>query len=106
MSLKSAVLSTNPTSYWPLDDASGNMHDECGLREGVPSGVNLSAVPFGAVRMPYFDGQLGHAITIQDHERYSHQWANALTVACWIGPVRTRFPAHPGHSYGHNFLMQ
>lgn len=64
MTLRSTILQTEPTSYWPLDDE----------------------VPFGAARMPHFDGRLGQGITIPNDERYSHAYANALSVACWIAP--------------------
>lgn len=90
MSLKQTIMGTAPTSYWPLDEAAGsaNFRDERGLHDGVPSasGVELAAVPFGAARMPRFDGELGSAITIPDDALYSHAHANALTVACWVNP--------------------
>ena len=45
MPLKSTVLGTNPTSYWPLDDArgSGVIRDECGLHDGW-AGIRTKAV--------------------------------------------------------------
>ena len=55
MSLKSTILDTDPTSYWPLDDAvdSDRIHDECGRHDGEPFGADLAEVPFGAARMPH-----------------------------------------------------
>ena len=93
MSLKSAVLGTSPTSYWPLDDAVGSaqMHDERDRHHGEPAGADLAEVPFGAARMPHFDGRLGKVITIADDELYSHEHANALTVACWVAPSALDF---------------
>jgi hypothetical protein len=93
MTLKSTILHTEPTSYWPLDDAVGSswMHDECGRHSGEPFGVDLGEVPFGPARMPRFGGRLGQFITIPYDERYSHAYANALTVACWIAPSSLDF---------------
>ncbi len=98
VSLKSVILGTSPTSYWPLDDAIGSaaMHDECGRHDGQPVGVKLAATPFGATRMPHFDGQLGSVITIPDDDRYSHTFANALSVACWVAPSVLDFPHTQG----------
>ena len=93
MTLNSTILDTSPTSYWPLDDALGSalLHDECGLHDGEPAGVDLAEVPFGAARMPHFDSRLGNGITIPDDERYSQPYANALTVACWVAPSALDF---------------
>ena len=34
MSVKDAILNTQPTSYWPLDDLNGlSCHDEMGLHD-------------------------------------------------------------------------
>jgi hypothetical protein len=58
---KDAILTTQPTSYWPLDDPSGasSCHDQMGLHDAsVPSvGVKLSVLPFGASQAPFFDGR-------------------------------------------------
>ena len=36
MTVKTAILATQPTSYWPLDDAAGtSCHDEIGLHDAV-----------------------------------------------------------------------
>jgi hypothetical protein len=93
MSLKSTILDTDPTSYWPLDDAvdSDRIHDECGRHYGEPFGADLGEVPFGAARMPHFDGRLGKVITIPDDEQYSQDYSNALTVACWVAPSALDF---------------
>jgi hypothetical protein len=93
MTLKSAILETKPTSYWPLDDAVGSnlLHDECGLHDGLPCGVDLAEVSFGTTRMPHFDGQLGSKICISNDERYSQEYANAITVACWVSPSALNF---------------
>ncbi len=93
MTLKSTILDTDPTSYWPLDDAVGSsrIHDACGRHEGEPFGADLAEVPFGPARMPHFDGRLGKVITIPNDERYSHDYANALTVACWMAPSALDF---------------
>ena len=100
MSLKSAVLATSPTSYWPLDDAasSNRLHDECGLHDGLPVGPELATMPFGASRMPKFSGRLGISIVIPDDERYAHTYANALTVACWLAPSKLDFEHTDGQT--------
>ena len=90
MAVKTAILATLPTSYWPLDDAAGSScHDEMGLHDAsVPSaGVTLAAIPFGAVRTTFFDGALGSYLTIDSDPQYSQPFANALTVAAWICPL-------------------
>jgi hypothetical protein len=90
MSVKDAILSTQPTSYWPLDDLSGLLcHDEMGLHDAaVPTrGVTLAVIPFGAAQAPYFDGALGSVLTIDDDPHYSQPRANALTVAAWVCPL-------------------
>ena len=54
MSVNDAILATQPTSYWPLDDLSGSSscHDEMGLHDAsLPSaGVTLSVLPSGRRR--------------------------------------------------------
>ena len=99
MSIKDAILNSVPVSYWPLDDSSSaaSVHDETGLHAGtVSGGVNLASMPFGPAKAPFFDGQLGSSITIPDDDRYSHPYANALTVACWICPMTLIFPHTDG----------
>jgi hypothetical protein len=69
MSVQEAILTTQPTSYWPLDDLDGpSCQDEMGLHNAsVPTqGVTLAVIPFGAARVPYFDGALGSVLTIDD----------------------------------------
>jgi hypothetical protein len=90
MSLKTAILDTSPTSYWPLDDAVGDScHDETGLHDATLSsaGVKLAALPFGDASAPYFDGNIGNVLTVTDDERYSQPYAKALTLAAWICPL-------------------
>lgn len=89
MGIKEAILATTPTSYWPLDDASGTAcHDERGLHEAsLSGGVKLAVVPFGQASAPYFDGEIGSNLTIVDDERYSQPHANALSLAAWICPL-------------------
>ncbi|MBV8095118.1 MAG: hypothetical protein JO110_18200 [Acetobacteraceae bacterium] len=92
MSVKDAILSTQPTSYWPLDDATGPCHDELGLHSAVmptQGGVTLAVIPFGPgpAQAPYFDGELGSVLTIGDDPRYSQPYKNALTVAAWVCPL-------------------
>jgi Concanavalin A-like lectin/glucanases superfamily len=90
MSIKDTILSTSPTSYWPLDDLDGpSCHDEMGLHDAsVPTqGVTLAVIPFGASQAPYFDGALGSFLTIANDLKYSQPDANALTVAAWICPL-------------------
>src|SRR5258706_6044564 len=90
MSIKVAILSSNPTSYWPLDDLVGSWcHDELSLHDAsVPAqGVSLAVIPFGESQAPYFDGELGSYLTIDSDPKYSHAYANALTVAAWICPL-------------------
>ena len=42
MSLKTAILDTGPTSYWPLDDdVGGSCHDEVGLHNATISGAGV-----------------------------------------------------------------
>jgi hypothetical protein len=108
MKLKSTILDTEPTSYWPLDDAVGSyrIHDECGRHDGEPFGIDLAEVPFGAARMPHFNGQLGSGITIPNDERYSHAYANALTVACWIAPFALDFRYTDGSRDQYVYLIE
>ena len=90
MSIKDTILSTQPTSYWPLDDLNGlSCHDEMGLHNAtVPTqGVTLAVIPCGISQAPYFNGALGSFLTIGDDPRYSQPYANALTVAAWICPL-------------------
>jgi hypothetical protein len=90
MSIKNAILSTLPTSYWPLDDLDGpSCHDEMGLHSALTptQGVTLAVIPFGASQAPYFDGALGSFLTIVNDPQYSQPYANALTVAAWICPL-------------------
>src|SRR5215472_17977051 len=90
MGITAAILGTQPTSYWPLDDVSGSWcHDELGHRDAsVPAeGVSLAVIPFGESQAPYFDGGLGSYLTIDSDPKYSHAYANALTVAAWICPL-------------------
>jgi hypothetical protein len=88
MSVKDAILATQPTSYWPLDDLSGSSscHDEMGLHNAsLPqAGITLSVLPFGTSQAPFFDGALGSVLTIPDDPRYSQPFSNALTVAAWL----------------------
>src|SRR5258708_28193804 len=87
MSLKTAILDTGPTSYWPLDDVVGDScHDKAGLHDAAVTGagVKLAAIPFGGVSAPYFDGDIGSVLTEVDDAQYSQPYANALTVAAWI----------------------
>src|SRR5260370_11299823 len=90
MAVKTAILATQPTSYWPLDDAAdASCHDEMGLHDASApaAGVTLAAIPFGAIRVPFFDGALGSRLTIDSDPQYSQPFANALTVAVWICPL-------------------
>ena len=91
MSVKDAIIATQPTSYWPLDDVGGSSscHDEMGLHDAsLPvAGVTLSVLPFGAAQAPFFNGALGSVITIPDDPHYSQPFANALTVATWLCPL-------------------
>jgi hypothetical protein len=89
MSVKTAILATQTTSYWPLDDAAGaSCHDEMGLHvASVPASVNLAVIPFGEILAPYFDGELGSALAIDSDPKYSQPHANALSVAAWICPL-------------------
>ena len=103
MSSKTAILDTEPTSYWPLDDVTGtSCHDEMGLHDALASstGVKLAAVPFGAASAPYFDGELGSVLTVAADPQYSQPFANALTVATWICPLALD-NAHTGGSSDH-----
>ncbi len=91
MSVNDAILATQPTSYWPLDDLSGSSscHDEMGLHDAsLPSaGVTLSVLPFGASQAPFFDGALKSVLTIPDDPQYSQPFAKALTVSAWLCPL-------------------
>jgi hypothetical protein len=91
MNLKDAILATQPTSYWPLDDLSGSSscHDEMSLHDAsLPlAGVTLSVLPFGTSQAPFFDGALGSVLTIPDDPQYSPPFANALTDAAWLSPL-------------------
>src|SRR5258708_27141789 len=51
------------------------------------AGVTLAAIPFGGLRVPFFDGALGSRLTIDSDPQYSQPFANALTVAVWICPL-------------------
>ena len=91
MSVKDAILATQPTTYWPLDDLNGSSscHDEMGLHNAsLPlAGVTLSVLPFGTSQAPFFDGALGSVLTIPDDPRYSQPFSDALTVAAWLCPL-------------------
>jgi hypothetical protein len=90
MSIKDAILSTIPTSYWPLDDTDGLFcHDEMGLHAAAvpPLGVTLAVIPFGASQAPYFDGTLESFLTIDNDLKYSQPYGKSLTVAAWICPL-------------------
>jgi len=90
VTIQDTILSTGPTSYWPLDDSGGFFcHDAMGLHNAaVPAqGVTLAAIPFGASQAPFFDGALGSFLTIDDDPQYSQPYANALTVGAWICPL-------------------
>ena len=50
-------------------------------------GVKLAAIPFGAASAPYFDGEIGSVLTVDDDPRYSQPSANALSVAAWVCPL-------------------
>jgi hypothetical protein len=55
MIVKDAILTTQPTSYWPLDDLNGlSCHDEMGLHDAsAPAqGVTLAVIPFGVAQAP------------------------------------------------------
>src|SRR5690349_9629378 len=55
MSVKDAILNTQPTSYWPLDDYDvPSCQDEMGLHNAsLPAqGVTLAVIPFGAAQAP------------------------------------------------------
>jgi hypothetical protein len=51
------------------------------------AGVTLATIPFGAIRAPFFDGEIGSRLTINNDSQYSQPYANALTVAAWICPL-------------------
>ena len=90
MTVKDAILTTRPTSYWPLDDVSGpSCQDEMGLHNAAlpTQGVTLAVIPFGIAQAPFFDGALGSVLTIDDDPHYSQPCANALTVAAWVCPL-------------------
>jgi hypothetical protein len=91
MSVKDAILTTQPTSYWPLDDLGGSSscHDEMGLHDAsLPlAGVTLSVLPFGTAQAPFFDGALRSVLTIPDDPHYSQPFAKALTVSAWLCPL-------------------
>lgn len=90
MSLKDTILSSQPTSYWPLDDLSGSScHDEMSLHDAAlpAKGLTLAVIPFGASQAPFFDGAQGSYLSIDDDPQYSQSHANALTVAAWICPL-------------------
>jgi hypothetical protein len=85
MSVKDAILTTQPTSYWPLDDVSGSSscHDEMGLHDALLplAGVTLSVLPFGTSQAPFFYGALGSVLTIPDDPQYSHPRPAAQAAA-------------------------
>ncbi len=90
MDLRTVILGTAPTSYWPLtDDGNGLCHDEMKLNDATSSsgGVKLAAIPFGSASVPYFDGAIGSTLTVADAPQYSQPYANALSVAAWICPL-------------------
>ena len=102
MSTASVILSTDPVSYWPLDDGplATSVRDEKGLHAGTVAGagVHLSVVPFGSILTPFFDGNKGSLITIPDDDRYSQTRANAITLACWVCPLALNFRYTDGRS--------
>src|SRR5258708_4730096 len=90
MAVKTEILASKPRGYWRLADAAdASCHDEMGLHDASApaAGVTLAAIPFGAIRVPFFDGALGSRLTIDSDPQYSQPFANALTVAVWICPL-------------------
>jgi hypothetical protein len=90
MSIEGTILSTSPSSYWPLDELSGSScHDELGLHDAATpaQGVSLAVIPFGAAQAPFFDGGLGSFLTIESDAKYSQPFGNALSVAAWLCPL-------------------
>jgi hypothetical protein len=88
MGIKEAILATKPTSYWPLDDTSGNAcHDDLHEASLSQSEIKPAVVPSSQSSAPYFDGEIGSYLTITDDKRYSQSYANALSVAAWICPL-------------------
>jgi hypothetical protein len=78
MSLKTATLDTEPTSYWPLDDVvGGSCHDEAGLHDATvaSASVRLAVLRFGGGSAPYFAGDIGSILTVVDDVRYSQPFA-------------------------------
>jgi Concanavalin A-like lectin/glucanases superfamily len=109
VSVKTAILATQPTSYWPLDDAAGtSCHDEMGLHDAtVPTaGVNLAVIPFGEILAPYFDGELGSSLEIDSDSKYSQPNANALTVAAWICPLALDYAQTAGAEDQYVYLLE
>src|ERR1700745_3403082 len=110
MSLKEAIVSPEPTSYWPLSDITGpNCHDEIGLRDALlnGTGVKLAAIPFGDALAPYFDGEIGSILPVTNDPQYSQPYANALSVAAWICPLAldNKFTlGTPGHDQYVHYL--
>jgi hypothetical protein len=91
MSLKTATLDTDPTSYWPLDDdVGGSCHDEAGLHNATMAGagIKLAAIPFGTASAPYFDGDIGSVLTVVDDAL--SQVAGSGTMAFARGNCRPR----------------
>ena len=96
MSVQDAILATQPTSYWPLDDLEGpSCRDEKGLHNAfvAAQGVTLAVIPFGSVQVPYFDGALGSVLTIEDDPRYSQPYGNADRRGVGVS-ARTRQHVH------------
>jgi len=100
MSVNNAILQTQPTSYWPLDDDgdAASCQDAMGLHDAAlpAQGVTLAVIPFGTAQAPYFDGALGSVLTIDDDVRYSQPHAEALTVAAWLCPLALDNPNTSG----------
>lgn len=55
MGVKTAILATQPTSYWPFDDDAGSScHDEAGLHalRRPPPGLHLRPFPLAPSARP------------------------------------------------------
>src|SRR6267154_5781265 len=76
MSLKTAILDTGPTSYWPLDDVVGDScHDKAGLHDAQYSQPYANALTIATWICPL---TLDNAQTTGTRDQYVHFMEKAV----------------------------
>jgi hypothetical protein len=98
VSVASAILSFSPSSYWKLDEASGNFLDQVGGITGTPVGspayaqspITPGDTTGSSVRFDVVDGD-----TIQFGDVYNFTGSAQFTTLAWLKPIS--YDAGGGH---------